>query len=94
MDSFLAEHKDSSCLALRLHRSNGYDYEPLGAACVPLPQLLSNLHLGLNSAMHSHCQHAQVTLLHGAIVQDIWLCCVLLENAVCSLILLSNSCHQ
>ena len=67
MDSFLAEHKDSSCLALRLHRSNGYDYEPLGASCIPLPQLLSSLHLGLNSPMHSPCQHAQVTLLHGTI---------------------------
>jgi hypothetical protein len=94
MDSFLAEHKDSSCLALRLHRSNGYDYEPLGAACIPLPQLLSSLHLGLNSATHSPCQQAQVTLLHGAIACDVWLCCVLHGSAVCSLIPLSNSCHH
>ncbi|DBB03911.1 TPA: hypothetical protein ACH3X1_012996 [Trebouxia sp. C0004] len=68
IDSFLAEHKDSSCLALRLHRSNGYDYEPLGAACIPLPQLLSSLHLGLNSATHSRCQHAQILGKHGEVL--------------------------
>ncbi|KAL0055976.1 hypothetical protein WJX82_006293 [Trebouxia sp. C0006] len=71
MDSFLAEHKDSSCLALRLHHSNGYDDEPLGAACIPLPQLLSSSHLGLNSTTHSPCQHAQILGKHGEVLGSV-----------------------
>ena len=74
MDTFLAEHKDSGCLTLALHRSTGYDHEPLGAACIPLPHLLDSLHLGPNAAKHSPCQRAQVTRCH-LVVPAVWDCC-------------------
>ena len=60
MDSLLAEHEDSSCLTFKLHSSTGYDYVPLGSACIPLPHLVHDLCLAVHAAKQTLTHHAQV----------------------------------
>ena len=60
MESFLAEHDGSSCLALMLQHSTGYVSKPLGTARLSLQELLLDTRPSLTGSQQAPSRAVQV----------------------------------
>ena len=60
VDALFLEYIETKHLILELNRSHGWDYQPLGAARIPLRSVIRHLQLGLNVAKNAQFHTAEV----------------------------------